>query len=165
VDTWLGSEEHILDCPAELLRVNGYPRLYYQFLSNVIHRRAQDWIVPLPTTSLTAANLLSQLGIEADLVHIDANHQYDAVMTDLTAFLPLIRKGGIMFGHDYFFDSVKRAVSEFCATHHIGTIGRMNGLSVDIRGSGFCLAARRRAASRYMPALARRAAGQRPLLD
>ena len=46
-----------------------------------------------------------------------------------------------------------------------GTIGRMNGLLVDITQSGFCLAARRCGAPRYMPVFARRAAGQRPLLD
>jgi predicted O-methyltransferase YrrM len=120
VDTWLGSEEHFLACPAELTRVNGYPRLYYQFLSNVVHRNVQDLIVPLPTTSLTAAKLLSQLGIEADLIYIDADHQYEAVMADLNAFLPLLSKSGVMFGHDYYFESVQQALSDFCAERQIG---------------------------------------------
>src|ERR1019366_3995841 len=38
VDTWLGSEEHILKCRKELRPANGFPMLYYQFLSNVVHR-------------------------------------------------------------------------------------------------------------------------------
>ena len=120
VDTWLGSEEHLLKCPNELRPANGYPKLYYQFLSNVVHRRVHEWIVPLPTTSLTAANVLAQLGIRADLVYIDANHQYEAVLADLNAFLPLLTPGGIMFGHDYCWDSVQRGVANFCASRGFG---------------------------------------------
>src|SRR4051812_1856619 len=119
VDTWLGSEEHLLKCPKELQPANGYPKLYYQFLSNVVHRKVQEWIVPLPTTSLTAANVLAQLGIEADLIYIDANHQYEAVLLDLNAFLPLLAKGGVMFGHDYCWESVRRAVVDFCTSRGI----------------------------------------------
>src|SRR5258706_232587 len=69
---------------------------------------------PLPTASLTAANVLTQLRIKADLIYIDANHQYEGLMADLKAFSPLLAKGGILFGHDYGWESVQRAVVDFC---------------------------------------------------
>ena len=114
VDTWLGSEEHILQCRRELAPANGFPTLYYQFLSNVVRRGVQEWIVPLPTTSLIAANVLACLDIKADLIYIDASHQYEAVMADLKAFTPLLAKGGTLFGHDYCWESVRNAVVNFC---------------------------------------------------
>lgn len=36
-----------------------------------------------------------------DLVFIDADHRYEAVKEDIIAWLPKIRKGGILSGHDY----------------------------------------------------------------
>jgi predicted O-methyltransferase YrrM len=114
VDTWLGSDEHILQCKQDLKRVNGFPMLYYQFLSNVIHRGVQEWIVPLPATSLTAAKILNKLQIRADLIYIDADHQYESVLADLKAYVPLLAGGGTLFGHDYRWESVRRAVQDFC---------------------------------------------------
>jgi hypothetical protein len=114
VDTWLGSEELIRKWPEELRRVNGYPTLYYQFLSNVVHRGAQELIVPLAANSVTAAKILRDLGVTADLIYIDADHQFESVLADLTAFSPLLTTTGLMFGHDYYFDSVSRAVTTFC---------------------------------------------------
>lgn len=49
-----------------------------------------------------------------DLVYIDAMHTYDAVKTDIEAWLPKVRKGGIISGHDYWSgrDGLVRAVDE-----------------------------------------------------
>ena len=49
-----------------------------------------------------------------DLVYIDAMHTYDAVKTDIEAWLPKVRKGGIISGHDYQkgWDGVVLAVNE-----------------------------------------------------
>jgi hypothetical protein len=37
-----------------------------------------------------------------DLVFIDADHTFDAVFEDIQAWLPLIRDGGVLCGHDYY---------------------------------------------------------------
>ena len=36
-----------------------------------------------------------------DCVFVDADHTYDGVIADLKAWLPKVRKGGIICGHDY----------------------------------------------------------------
>jgi hypothetical protein len=36
-----------------------------------------------------------------DLVYIDSNHVYDAVIEDLTLWSPKVRSGGFIAGHDY----------------------------------------------------------------
>ena len=36
-----------------------------------------------------------------DVVYIDADHHYDAVMKDLETWIPKVRPGGIIAGHDY----------------------------------------------------------------
>ena len=52
-----------------------------------------------------------------DLVFIDADHSYKGVKSDLEAWGPKVRPGGVLAGHDYEqpdFPGVKQAVDEFC---------------------------------------------------
>jgi predicted O-methyltransferase YrrM len=46
-----------------------------------------------------------------DFVFIDANHEYESIKEDIKAWLPKVKKGGILGGHDYA-DGVKKAVDE-----------------------------------------------------
>lgn len=49
-----------------------------------------------------------------DMVYIDADHEYQSVIDDIKAWLPLIKKGGIIAGHDYVYRDGKgrRAICE-----------------------------------------------------
>lgn len=102
VDTFLGSPEHwepdAQDLPE---RLYGRPRLYEQFLSNVVRSGLQGYIVPLPQTSVNAAAILLQRGIGADLVHIDAAHDYRSVAHDAITYWTLLNSGGWLVGDDY----------------------------------------------------------------
>lgn len=60
---------------------------------------------------------------ELDFVYIDANHRYESVKADIQVWLPKIKMGGLIGGHD--FDSrednygVYRAVSEWAVPNKI----------------------------------------------
>ena len=53
-----------------------------------------------------------------DFVFIDANHSYDHVKADIQAWLPKMRLGGLLSGHDYGEPcGVKQAVDELLDEH------------------------------------------------
>ena len=122
IDTWLGSPEHRIDEDYRVsLHLNhGFPRIYYQFLANVILSGMQHCIVPLPQVSLSACRWLTQMGLsdnfgKADLIYIDADHTFNSVYPEITEFWKLLAHGGVMFGDDYndTWPGVKKAVNLF----------------------------------------------------
>jgi predicted O-methyltransferase YrrM len=57
-----------------------------------------------------------------DFVYIDAAHDFDNVMLDLINWVPKVRKGGIVSGHDYFKRDqmgVLEAVNAYTQAHYI----------------------------------------------
>jgi hypothetical protein len=56
-----------------------------------------------------------------DFIYIDADHSYNSVLSDLKAWFPKCKKGGIFSGHDYgvLGTGVKQAVDEFCKDYRI----------------------------------------------
>ncbi|MHA1290479.1 MAG: class I SAM-dependent methyltransferase, partial [Candidatus Thorarchaeota archaeon] len=48
-----------------------------------------------------------------DLVFLDADHSYESTLADINAWLPLVKTGGWLTGHDYEREpGVKQAVTE-----------------------------------------------------
>lgn len=45
-----------------------------------------------------------------DFVYIDGNHTYEHVIADVRNWLPKVKEGGVIGGHDYTYPSVRRAV-------------------------------------------------------
>jgi hypothetical protein len=121
IDTWLGSPEfwaESIDDPTRglsLKLVNGYPSVFMTFTKNIKILGFSDNIVPLPLSSIQAVNVLSYYKITADVIYIDAAHEYEAVRQDIIAYWPLVKSGGIMMGDDYtdYWHGVVRAVKEF----------------------------------------------------
>jgi predicted O-methyltransferase YrrM len=116
VDTWLGAVEFWTRFKEtgerDLMLKNGYPSIYNQFLSNVIHEGLQHRIIPIPNTSSAGAEILKHYEVKADLIYIDGSHEYEDVKSDIKNYLPLLNDGGIMFGDDYGWTSVSDAVKE-----------------------------------------------------
>jgi len=62
-----------------------------------------------------------------DFVYIDGDHSYDFVLQDVILWGRKVRKGGIVSGHDYYFDSnkegryakVTQAINDYTNVHHI----------------------------------------------
>ena len=63
--------------------------------------------------SLEAAKMFKDRSVCA--VYIDADHTYESATEDITAWLPKIRSGGAIMGHDYSggWKEVVRAVDDF----------------------------------------------------
>jgi hypothetical protein len=121
IDTWLGSPEHFLgkdrENAYESLRVkNGFPQIYHTFISNVIRAGLVDRIVPLPLASESAAVVLAALDLKADLIHVDAAHEYEPVLRDYRQYWDLLSDRGVLIGDDYAVKpGVTRASDEFAA--------------------------------------------------
>lgn len=126
IDTWLGSVEHWThedeNLPISKFR-NGRPIIYDQFLSNVIHSEMTNFITPFPIDSINGALTLQKLGIKADLIYIDAGHEYDSVKADLLYYSKLVAEGGLLLGDDWFHPPIKKAVED--------TLGRVATFSKD----------------------------------
>lgn len=58
---------------------------------------------------------VDRINEKLDALYIDANHDYSTVLIDLKAYYPLVKKGGIIGGHDWCprYPGVSRAVNEF----------------------------------------------------
>lgn len=123
IDTWLGSAEVFLDEDRmqldSLKRKHGWPQLYYTFASNVVRHGLQERICPLALPSTVAAEVLRAKGIKADVVYLDGSHAERDVKRDLEDYWPLVRDGGVLFGDDYNWRSVRSAVDEFFGACHV----------------------------------------------
>jgi hypothetical protein len=118
VDTWLGAIEFWSSLKEteerNLLLRNGYPQIYYQFLSNVIHNGLQDTILPFPNTSENGFRYFRDIKLTADLIYIDASHEEEDVYKDVNNYFTLLNAGGIIFGDDYVsWVDVKKSIDRF----------------------------------------------------
>lgn len=102
IDTWRGSKEHQND---NSVASNS---LYELFLDNI--EPVKNVVVPVRKSSLEAVKDFADGSI--NVVYIDASHEYDDVKADILAWLPKVKRGGILAGHDYTWESVKKAVDE-----------------------------------------------------
>lgn len=60
-----------------------------------------------------------------NMIYIDASHLYEDVKRDLNDWVPKLKSGGVISGHDYIDISdfgVVQAVNEFCAEHNFEMI-------------------------------------------
>lgn len=104
VDTWAGSEEHQSD--KDVIE----NRLFEEFLKNI--EPVKSFINPIRMPSIDAAKWYTDNSL--DFVCIDANHEYEKVKEDITAWLPKIKPGGMFAGDDFHhtWPGVVRAVRE-----------------------------------------------------
>jgi hypothetical protein len=117
VDTFLGSAEHWNRELNLFTRTHGMPDIFQTFMSNVCKAGVQDYVIPMPQTSISAALILQKLEIKAAVVHIDAAHEYEEVLRDAEEYWKILEPGGYLIGDDYHetWPGVIRAAGEFSA--------------------------------------------------
>lgn len=96
--------------------------LLHQFMQNVAAEGFQDVILPVPFATSSALTALCRWGVKADLIEVDAGHDFHSAWIDINQAYRVLRPGGVMFGHDYFNkmdgQGVHRAVDLFARTHN-----------------------------------------------
>lgn len=116
VDTWLGSA-------TEAAQVND-PDVQKGVLFDVFRRNIasiEQYVRPIRCKSVEAAEEFGDGSI--DFIYLDAGHTYDDVRSDLAAWWPKLKRGGIIAGDDWEWQdspgdfSIRRAVLEFCKRH------------------------------------------------
>lgn len=96
VDTWKGSNG--LEIEAENAEVS----IFDQFKANLKPVEGLLDMTFLQMPSVEAAKKFKNESL--DFVFIDGNHDFQDVCDDIDAWLPKVKKGGIIAGHDYGTD-------------------------------------------------------------
>ncbi|KAK9145776.1 hypothetical protein Sjap_005679 [Stephania japonica] len=103
---WPGFQTRFTDIGS----INGDVMLMYQFMQNVVYFNVTDSILPVPYSTGSALEALCELGVFADLIEVDAGHDFHSAWSDINRAYKLLRPGGVMFGHDYFTAADERGV-------------------------------------------------------
>lgn len=131
VDHWQGvpgdeTQQHLYEEAAQ----KGADAVYREFRSNLAPYIRSRRVVPVRMGSVDAARkLMREVGPVFDFVFIDADHSYEGARGDILAYLPLVRRGGVLAGHDYHWAGVARAVTELLGDHEV-TLGPKSMWSV-----------------------------------
>ncbi|CAN8295932.1 unnamed protein product [Cochlearia groenlandica] len=116
---WPGFRDRFKD----VALVNGDVLLLYQFMQNVVSSDFTGSILPVPFSTGSGLEKLCEWGVTADLVEIDAGHDFNSAWADITRAVRILRPGGILFGHDYFTAAdnrgVRRAVNLFAEINQL----------------------------------------------
>lgn len=99
----------------QLLKENGGD-VYNIFIKNMIDCEVQNFIKPFKMTSLEACKSIGDKSM--DFVFIDGSHTYEDVSADLKNWLPKVKTGGILAGHDFWHPPIKQALGEILPTHY-----------------------------------------------
>lgn len=91
IDTFEGSVEHQTN--PEL------PHLYDIFKSNM--KPVEGYYKELRMSSMEAVKKFENESV--DFVFIDGSHEYEDIKDDINHWLPKVKKGGVLAGHDYYF--------------------------------------------------------------
>jgi hypothetical protein len=122
IDTWLSDVADYIcrkDGMKYNLKAGNDHRLFDKFIQNVKNNNLEQTIIPFRLPSLQAGQVLYYYGIKADIIYIDASHEYLNVKYDLELYHTLVSTNGTLFGDDYHIHGVKRAVDEFVASNNL----------------------------------------------
>lgn len=116
VDTWEGS-------PGEPVLMNDESvinkTLYDEFIKNI--EPVKHIVTPIKLSSVLAANVYQDNSVF--FVFIDGSHLYESIKEDILAWLPKVKSGGFIGGHDIDqpeeFNGVRAAVNEIIGAKNI----------------------------------------------
>ena len=87
------------------------------------HRNTESFRHYIVTHRGVSADVHSREGaIPCELLFIDGDHSYEAVVTDLRCWLPSLKPGGVLAMHDIDFPPVKQAFDEIVGSNVNGEV-------------------------------------------
>lgn len=97
---------HCVDLWWNMIDIGVEGSIFFEFWRNVWRSKTEQIIMPIQFDSSRAAGLFDKV---VDFVFVDADHSYEKCKQDILYWLPKIKKGGWIGGHD-FHGHVERAV-------------------------------------------------------
>ena len=112
IDTFEGSDESWHQEWIEHLNKNG-SSLFLEYEQNLKLCNVYDVVNTIQSTSIEASKHFEDESI--DFIFIDASHDYENVLADITAWYPKLKPGGLIAGDDYApcWGGVIQAVNEY----------------------------------------------------
>ncbi|XP_030931088.1 uncharacterized protein LOC115956972 [Quercus lobata] len=109
--------------------VNGDVVLMYQFMQNLVSVNETDSVLPIPFSTGSTLDKFCEWGVYADLIEVDAGHNFMSAWSDINRAYRLLRPGGVLFGHDYFTAADNRGVRRA-----VRLFARVNGFKIILDG-------------------------------
>ena len=109
---------------------DGRPTVYYQFLRNMIGRNLTRTVLPVSMTSIIGARFLRTMLLRPQIIYLDSAHEQGETLIELALYWNVLREGGILFGDDWGWSSVRCDVKKF---------SYMKNITVDVQRNTWSL--------------------------
>lgn len=99
----------------------GRPTIYDRFLANIIKAECENIILPINCTSMVGIRLIQRLHSESRLsrmpsvIYLDSAHEEDETFLEIHRCWESLQEGGILFGDDWDWPSVRNDVLKYFA--------------------------------------------------
>jgi len=86
------------------------------FYNDKIKAKYGERLIPIQGYSSRVADKIPKV----DIVFVDADHRYLGCSADIIAYMPKVKDGGILSGHDIDYPGVNHAVNELISSYDVG---------------------------------------------
>ena len=131
VNMWAWEKNLTVSSEWRFLKITkGRPTIYERFLANVVESETDKIIVPLLTTSLVGLKVIERLISEGRFtsefipkaLYLDSAHEPEETYMELKAAWNFIAAGGVLYGDDWGWLSVRNDVIKFAQSVTQNTI-------------------------------------------
>ncbi|CAF4856880.1 unnamed protein product [Rotaria socialis] len=100
---------------------DGRPTVYYQFLANIIEQNLTQTVLPVSMSSIIGARFLRTYQFRPQLIYLDSAHEQGETLIELALYWNILQPGGVLFGDDWGWLSVRCDVKKFMYMRNITT--------------------------------------------
>jgi len=91
--------------------------LFDVFYGNLVQAGVAHLVFPIQTDSISATRCFQPHSIS--FCYLDGAHDFQSVTNDLSAWYMLMKHGGILAGHDWYWGEVNQAVTQFARAYNL----------------------------------------------